>query len=71
MARRLAHTSSDSDGDRTDESDDEKVLLNRRRYVQMGAAAVTALVSGTAVGASQEDGGEAQETFSTDFSDGL
>ena len=67
MAHRLAHEDGPESGDSGHSTSGEKVLLNRRRYVQLGVAAVISTLGvGSAVSASTSDGGQ---TFTTDFSE--
>jgi hypothetical protein len=71
MAHRLAKEGSSGSGDTPEEeSTDEngKLLLNRRKYVKLGATATaTLLVGGGAISAS---GDENTNTYWTDFSEG-
>ena len=72
MARNMAHsedTEPASDSDTSPAANTKKLLLNRREYTQVGAAAAaTLLASGsTLVGDSVADGNS--NSFSTDFSE--
>ena len=66
MARKLAHED-DTESSCSDSTPGGNVLLNRRRYVQLGAAAVVSTLGvGSAVSASTSGDGQ---TFTTDFSE--
>jgi hypothetical protein len=70
MARKLAH----EDGERGRESDEESAdggegaLLNRRKYMELGGAAVAALATGSLSAAAQD--GSGGTVYQTDFSEG-
>ena len=66
MARKLAHER-DPETSGSDSPTGGNVLLNRRRYVQLGAAAVVSTLGvGSAVSASTSG---SDQTFTTDFSE--
>lgn len=72
MARKLAREGDSESGvsvesDSTDRAD--KLLLNRRRYVKLGAAATAAFLTGTAASSSVSGVGEEPTTYWTDFSE--
>lgn len=70
MARKLARTGEAGSEAVPDQSTDERgeLLLDRRRYVALGATAAAALVAGSAGNTAASDDGEAGETYFTDFS---
>ena len=76
MARKLAHNGGNSPSEtderaveRTDEHD-EKLVINRRKYVTVGAAAMTALITGSGSIQASTSGGDEPAMYWTDFSEG-
>ena len=75
MARKLAHNGDDSSsetGGGTVENTDEhdgKVVLNRRKYVTTGVAAMAALVAGSGSIQASTSGADEPAMYWTDFSE--
>ncbi|WP_254838771.1 hypothetical protein [Natronomonas marina] len=66
MARKLAHEDDGESGEATDTGGKGGLLLDRRRYVKLGAAAVGVVATGSWGGTAQSGG----TTYWTDFSEG-